>query len=63
MLAEVLGKCLDLLGLDTFGATHAQGKADDDFSYSILADYSVKIGEVMLFILPVQSIQTLSRHA
>ena len=62
-MRQILGKSLDLLGLGAFGAAHAQRKADHDFLYAILADHPVKIGEVVFLILPMQRIQTLSRHA
>ena|SRR5437764_3919769 len=63
MLAEILGECLDLLGLSAFGAAHAQREANHDFFHAILPDYSVKVREVMFLIFAVQRIQALSRHA
>lgn len=63
MFAEILGESLDLLGLGAFVAAHAQGQANHDFFHAILADYAVKMGEIVLFILPVQRVQALGRHA
>ena len=41
MLAQVLGESVDLFRLDTFGAAHAKGQADDDLLDSVFPDDAV----------------------
>ena len=62
-LAQVFGKQLHLVRLGAFGAAHAQGKADYDLAYSVLADHLIEGREIATFIAALQSIETLRSNA
>ena len=60
VLAKIVGKRLNLLGLDPFGAGHTQREPNHDLLYLIVTDYAMEIGEVVFLILPVQCVKALS---
>lgn len=63
MLAQVLGEILDLFGLDTLCATHAQREADDDLFHLIIPDDTIQITEIVFLVLPMEGFQALCGNA
>src|SRR5579864_7871305 len=63
VLAQVLGEILDLLGLDTLCATHAQREADDDLFHLIIPDDTIQITEIVFLVLPMEGFQALCGNA
>jgi len=63
MLAEIVGKYLNFLGLDALGTGHAERQADDDLFDIVFTDDPVKAGEVVLLVLPMERVQALRSNA
>ena len=63
MLAQILGKSWIFSAWAPSAPLIPRGRPTTISFTPYCADHSVKVGEVVLLILPVQRIQTLSRHA
>lgn len=63
VLAEIVRKRLNLLGLDAFGARHPQRKTNDDLSHPIIANDAVQEREIIFLVLAVKGVQTLGGDA
>ena len=63
VLAEIVRKRLNLLGLDAFGARHPQRKTNDDLSHPVIANDAVQEREIIFLVLAVKGVQTLGGDA
>ena len=63
VFAEILGKCMNLLGLRAFEARHAEGESDDHLFDVIFADDAIEISEIVLFVLAFQGLKALGGNA
>jgi hypothetical protein len=63
MFAEIVGKSLNLLGLDAFRTAHPEREANYDFFDVVVADDAMKKGKIVLLILAVEGVQTLRGDA
>lgn len=59
VFAEILGKRLNLSGLDAFSPGHAERQADDDFFHVVVANDAMKKREIVFLVLAMQRIQAL----
>lgn len=63
MFAEIVGKSLNLLGLDAFRTAHAKRQANYDFFDAVVADDAMKKGKIVFLVLAVEGVQTLRGDA
>jgi hypothetical protein len=61
--ADFFREGLHLLGLDPFAAGHAEGQADHDLGYAVLADDLLELGKINALVLPVERFQSLGGNA
>lgn len=59
VLAEILRKRLNLLGLDAFSARHPQRETNHDLRDSVVANYPVEKRKVIFLVLAVQRFKAL----
>lgn len=59
MLAKILSKNLDFLGLSPFFSRHTQGEPYDDLFHVMLPDESMEVVQVVFLVLSMQRVQTL----